>query len=63
MTENLKKYVKLVIPQKVMLYQKNDEKIQKEQNDLINWNTKVTIIIGSLAILAQVAEVLISWIK
>jgi hypothetical protein len=51
----IKKYISLILP-----YQKNDEKLQKEQNDLIHRNTKITIIIGAIAILAQIAEVIVS---
>jgi len=51
-----KKY--LIVPQKIFLYQKNDEKLQLKQNDLIYRNTKITILIGVLAIIAQIAEVI-----
>lgn len=53
-----KKFINLIIP-----YQKQDQKIQREQNDLILKNTRITIIIGIVAIGAQLLEVLVSLIK
>ena len=48
---------------RILLYQQNDIKLQKEQNDAIKFNTKITIILGVGAILAQVLEVLINIYK
>lgn len=53
-----KKYLHLILP-----YQKNDEKLQKQQNDLILRNTRTTIIVGTIAILAQLLEVVVNFIK
>jgi len=60
-TQKPKKY--FVIPQKILFYQRNDEKLQQEQNKLIYRNTAITIVIGLLAILAQVGEILVSYFK
>ena len=41
-------------------HNKTDEQLQKEQNDLISWNTKITILLGSFAILTQIIDTIIS---
>lgn len=53
-----KKFINLIIP-----YQKQDQKLQKEQNDLILRNTRWAIILGVLAIISQLLEVTVSLLK
>ena len=53
-----KKFINLIIP-----YQKQDQKLQQKQNDLILKNTKWAIILGVVAIIAQLLEVVVSLIK
>lgn len=53
-----KKFINLILP-----YQKQDQKLQKEQNDLILKNTKWAIWLGVFAILAQLLEVIVSLLK
>jgi hypothetical protein len=48
---------------RILLYQKEDIKLQEKQNDLIKFNTKITIILGAGAIIAQLIEVLINLIR
>lgn len=61
MEEN-KKNIKFVIPQKLVLLQKEDKELQKEQNRLLLWNTKLAIwatIFGVLAFLAQAIQIIV----
>ena len=59
------KKVKVIIPQFVS-YQREDKELQKEQNRILMWNTKLAIwatIFAALAFMAQCFEVLVSAIK
>lgn len=49
-----------IVPQAVKVYQKEDRKLQEDQNNLILRNTWVTIVLGILTILAQLLEVFMS---
>ena len=44
-------------------HQQIDEKLQNKQNTLIERNTKITIVLGLGAILAQLLEVIINILK
>ena len=57
-TQKPKKFINLIIP-----YQKQDIKLQKEQNELILRNTRWAVALGTLAVLAQLLEVVVSLVK
>ena len=46
--------------QKLAQHNETDEVLQKTQNDLISWNTKITIFLGVGAIVAQLLDTLIN---
>mgnify|MGYP001571949774 CR=1 FL=1 len=48
-----KKFINFILP-----YQKQDVKLQIEQNKLILKNTRWAVILGILSILAQIGEVI-----
>ena len=48
-------------------HEQTDERLQEKQNDLIEKNTRITIILGVLAVLAQVADtivnIIMTWLR
>jgi len=47
---------------RILFYQKEDKKLQEEQNQLLRWNTNLTVwatIFGAGAFLAQVIQVVV----
>jgi hypothetical protein len=54
------KNIKVIIPQFIP-YQKEDKKLQEEQNKILIWNTKLALlatIFGFLAFLAQAIQII-----
>lgn len=52
----------LIIPQKLVLLQKEDKQLQIEQNKKLDWNNRLAfwaVIFGGLAFLSQVAQIVV----
>lgn len=62
MEENKKKDFRIIIPQKLIYYQKQDKELQEEQNKILVINTNlawIATIFGVVGALAQVFQIIV----